>query len=194
MTQWSCLGLVDTIVRPYCGVAMNNNRLNRWLSLGANFGVLVGLILLVYEVRQNSDLMRAQISMERATTNIQLLASFANGGDLIPIDVKLYEEIEGFPGALGWSEILTAEEKRRYEFWMYARLTELNNDWFQCAEGLVPLETCRKEIRDNMQRSLHRFYELGISFARSESSFIVAMQELARREGLPEINDDGTWQ
>ena len=173
---------------------MNNDRLNRWLSLGANFGVLVGLILLVYEVRQNSDLMRAQISMERATTNIQLLASFANGGDLIPIDVKLYEEIEGFPGALGWSEILTAEEKRRYQFWMYARLTELNNDWFQCAEGLVPPETCRKEIRANMQRSLHRFYELGISFTRSESSFIVAMQELARREGLPEINDDGTWQ
>ena len=173
---------------------MNNKRLNRWLSLGANFGVLVGLILLVYEVRQNSDLMRAQISMERATTNIQLLASFANGGDLIPIDVKLYEEIEGFPGALGWSEILTAEEKRRYQFWMYARLTELNNDWFQCAEGLVPPEICRKEIRANMQRSLHRFYELGISFTRSESSFIVAMQELARREGLPEVIDDGTWQ
>ena len=91
---------------------MSNDRLNRWLSHGANFGVLVGLILLVYEVRQNSDLMRAQISMERATTNIQLLAGFANGGDLIPIDVKLYEEIDGFPGALGWSEILTAEEKQ----------------------------------------------------------------------------------
>ena len=76
---------------------------------------------------------------------------------------------------------------------MYLRLTELNNDWFQCAEGLVPPEICRNEIRDNMRRSLHRFYELGISFTRSESSFIVAMQELARLEGLPEVNDDGTW-
>jgi len=173
---------------------MNTDRLNRWLALGANVGVLIGLILLVYEVRQNSDLMRAQISMERTTTNMQILADFANGGDLIPIDVKLQERVEGFPGALGWSEILTAEEKRRYEFWMYVRLTELNNDWFQCAEGLVPPETCRKEVRASMRRSLHRFYELGISFARSESSFIVAMQELAREEGLPEINDDGTWQ
>jgi hypothetical protein len=173
---------------------MNNDRLNRWLSVGANFGVLIGLILLVYEVRQNSDLMRAQISMERTNTNMQILADFANGGDLIPIDVKLQEQIEGFPGTLGWSEILTAEEIRRYEFWMFVRLTELNNDWFQCAEGLVPPETCRKEVRANMRRSLHRFYELGISFTRSESSFIVAMQELARLEGLPEVNDDGTWQ
>jgi len=173
---------------------MNTDRLNRWLALGANFGVLIGLILLVYEVRQNSDLMRAQISMERTNTNMQILADFANGGDLIPIDVKLRDQIEGFPVTLGWSEILTAEEKRRYEYWMYVRLTELNNDWFQCAEGLVPPEICQKEVRASMQRSLHRFYELGISFTRSEYGFIVAMQELARIEGLPKINDDGAWQ
>ncbi|MGB5625966.1 MAG: hypothetical protein WBM61_09565 [Woeseiaceae bacterium] len=138
--------------------------------------------------------MRAQISMERTNTNMQILADFANGGDLIPIDVKLQEQIEGFPAALGWSEVLTAEEKRRYQFWMYVRFTELNNDWFQCEEGLVPSEVCRNEVHANMQRSLHRFYELGISFSRSEGSFIAAMQELAREAGLPEINDDGTWQ
>lgn len=172
---------------------MNNDNLNRWLSLGANIGVLIGLILLVYEVRQNSELMRAQISMERTNTNMQILADFSNGGDLIPIDVKLKEQVEGFPGVLGWSKILTPEEKRRYEFWMYVRLTELNNDWFQCEKGLVAPETCRKEVRSNMQRSLHRFYELGISFTRSESSFIAVMQELARLEGLPEVDDNGAW-
>jgi hypothetical protein len=91
---------------------MNTDRLNRWLALGANVGVLIGLILLVYEVRQNSELMQAQISMERA----------------------------------------------------------------------------------NMRRSLHRFYELRISFTRSKSSFIATMQELAREVGLPEIGDDGSWQ
>ena len=138
--------------------------------------------------------MRAQISMERTNTNMQILADFANGGDLIPIDVKLQEQIEGFPTTLGWSEVLTAEEKRRYEFWMYVRLTELNNDWFQCEAGLVPPEICLNEVRSNMQRSLHRFYELEISFTRSENNFIAAMQELARKAGLPEINDDGKWQ
>jgi hypothetical protein len=154
---------------------MNPDRLNRWLALGANLGVLIGLILLVYEVRQNSDLMRAQISMERANTNMQILADFSNGGELIPIDVKLREQAEGFPIALGWSTILTEEEKRRYEFWMFVRLTE-------------------NEIRSNMRRSIHRFYELGIDFSRSDNSFIAVMQEFARLEGLPDVNDDGTWQ
>lgn len=173
---------------------MNTDRLNRWLALGANVGVLIGLILLVYEVRQNSDLMRAQISMERANTNMQILADFSNGGELIPIDVKLREQVQGFPTTLGWSEVLTPDEKRRYEFWMFVRLTELNNDWFQCMQGLVETEICHREIRSNMRRSLHRFYELGIDFSRSDSSFVAAMQELAGLENLPAVNDDGTWQ
>lgn len=172
---------------------MDAERSNRTVAFVTNIGVLIGLVLLVYEVRQNTDLMRAQISMERATTNVQILADIANGGDLIPIDVKLYEESDGFPGTLGWSKVLTAEEKRRYEFWMYLRLTELNNDWYQCSVGLVSPEVCRKEIGGNMRRSLHRFYELGISFERSESSFISTMQGFARKAGLPEINDDGSW-
>jgi hypothetical protein len=164
------------------------------LALGANVGVLIGLILLVYEVRQNSELMRAQISMERANSNMQILADFSNGGELIPIDVKLREQVEGFPTILGWSKVLTAEERRRYEFWMFVRLTELNNDWFQCSSGIVQSEICDKEVRSNMRRSIYRFYELGIDFTRSDSSFIAVMQEFARLEGLPGVNDDGTWQ
>ena len=168
--------------------------LNRWLTLGGNLGILVGLILLVYEMRQNSDLMRAQISMERSNTNMQIMADLANGGEIVRIDARLREQVEGFPQSLGWSGDLTGEEKRRYEYWMYVRLVELNNDWFQCEAGLVPLDICQSDVRDNMRGSLHRFHELGISFNRSQSSFIKEMQEIARLEGLPSISDEGTWQ
>ena len=40
---------------------MDMDRLNRWLTLLANIGILVGLILVGYEIRQNSALVRAQI-------------------------------------------------------------------------------------------------------------------------------------
>lgn len=168
--------------------------MNRLLAFAANLGVLLGLILLAYEMRQNSDLMRAQMSMERAVTNMQIMSDIANGGEIVPIDVKLREETSGFPQALGWSNSLTAEEMRRYQFWMYVRLVELNNDWFQCASGLMSEQTCLKDVRENMRQSLHRFYEIGISFSRSDASFIIVMQDLARQEGLPTINNDGTWQ
>ena len=37
---------------------MNSDRLNNWLTLVANMGVLLGLVVLVYEVRQNTQALR----------------------------------------------------------------------------------------------------------------------------------------
>jgi hypothetical protein len=45
---------------------MDSNELNKWLVLAANIGVLLGLALVIYEIRQNSDLMQVQISQARA--------------------------------------------------------------------------------------------------------------------------------
>jgi hypothetical protein len=75
---------------------LNSDRLNRWLTLGANVGVLVGIILLVIELDQNRDMMRAQTRNELArglpdilgipTSNNELTDSLiaANNGDSLP--------------------------------------------------------------------------------------------------------------
>ena len=39
---------------------MNADNVNKWLTLSANIGVVIGLILLLVELDQNSDLVRAQ--------------------------------------------------------------------------------------------------------------------------------------
>ena len=173
---------------------MDTDKGNRWLTLGANVGVLIGLFLLLFELRQNTDQMRAQIAMERANIRVQYLTSWANGGEVARIEAKLFAQVDGFPFALGWSDILTIEEKRRYEFRVIARSIELNNDWFQCIAGLVGQEICQREIRVRMRRNMHRFYEFGFDFQRSRSGYIETMQELALEDGLPAVNDDGTWQ
>lgn len=38
---------------------MNLDELNQWLLLGANIGVLLGILFLAYEVRQNSAALRS---------------------------------------------------------------------------------------------------------------------------------------
>ncbi len=45
---------------------MNSERLNTWLTLLANFGVIVGLGVLIYEVRQNNELTLAEIEQSRS--------------------------------------------------------------------------------------------------------------------------------
>ena len=45
---------------------MDTNRVDHWLSLAANLGVLVGIAFLVLEIRQNSDIASAQIRLDYA--------------------------------------------------------------------------------------------------------------------------------
>jgi hypothetical protein len=54
---------------------LDSDQLNRWLTLGANLGVLVGIILLVIELDQNRDMMRAQIRNELARGGADILLS-----------------------------------------------------------------------------------------------------------------------
>ena len=77
---------------------MDKDRLNRWLTLGANLGVLVGIILLIFELDQNREMMRAQTRhdlsvqivdlLSQGATDIQLASLLrradASGEDLTP--------------------------------------------------------------------------------------------------------------
>ena len=172
---------------------MDANKLNGWLSLAGNVAVLFGLIILVVEIRQNSDLMRAQISMERSAISRNMAIEVANSGEFLPIDVKLRTIVDGFPEAIGWAETLDPEERRRYQFWTIARADELQNDWYLCSIGLVPTDVCQREVRYRMRRNMHRFYEMNINFNRSQPDYLLEMQSLAKDLGLPAIGEDGFW-
>ena len=39
---------------------MDSENFNRWLTLGANVGILIGIVLVILEIRQNSELLRLQ--------------------------------------------------------------------------------------------------------------------------------------
>ena len=64
---------------------MDSDRLNRWLTLGANVGVLIGIILLVIELDQNRDMMRAQARNEIASELVNLLSMSAGNSELASI-------------------------------------------------------------------------------------------------------------
>jgi hypothetical protein len=45
---------------------LDTNRISYWLTLAANFGVIVGIAFLVLEIRQNSDIATAQVRLDYA--------------------------------------------------------------------------------------------------------------------------------
>lgn len=73
---------------------MNSERIARWLTIGANLGVLLGLLLLIAELAQNREMMRAQIRHELATGIVELLQAPANNDQLADV---LFRGINGEP-------------------------------------------------------------------------------------------------
>ncbi len=61
---------------------MDKDQLNRWLSLAANLGVLAGIILLVFELEQNREIMRAQTRNEVSAQVVGLLSQVATDSEL----------------------------------------------------------------------------------------------------------------
>ena len=64
---------------------MESDRLARWLTIGANLGVLIGLLLLIAELAQNREMMRAQIRHELAMGIVDLLQVPANNDQLADV-------------------------------------------------------------------------------------------------------------
>ncbi len=73
---------------------MKLEKLNHWLMLAANLGVIAGIVFLVIEISQNTDMMRSQtrgavtasiltlLEMERDPHVVSAYKKFAEGGEL----------------------------------------------------------------------------------------------------------------
>jgi hypothetical protein len=62
---------------------MDSDRLNRWLTLVANAAVIAGIVFLALELRQNTEMMRAQSRTDMSQSAIQLMTLNINDKDYI---------------------------------------------------------------------------------------------------------------
>jgi hypothetical protein len=120
------------------GIVMNTDSVNRWLTLGANVGVLIGIFLLVAELNQNSKLMQAQIFSERASQGIELFMSVAESEDLSDIHAVL--ENSDYPADTSVLSELSPEQKNRYLWFMRANRFRIENLLYQQTLGMMELD------------------------------------------------------
>ena len=104
---------------------MNADKLNRWLTLGANLGVIAGLILLVLELDQNRQMMRAQTRHEIAMGIVDMLQVPASNEQLA--DLMYRAEI---------GEALTPVERYRFNMRTNALLRYWEDAHYQYRVGL----------------------------------------------------------
>jgi hypothetical protein len=115
---------------------LNADQLTKWLTFGANFGVLIGIILLVVELGQNREMMRAQTRSDIAAVAIGHYDSIATNRDLA--DIMRRARI---------GEDLDETETMRYLFVSLATFRHFENVHYQYRLGLFDEEEFTGELQ-----------------------------------------------
>ena len=123
---------------------MKVERLNHWLTLLANFGVLAGIVFLALELQQNTEMMRAQ---SRADMSRDV-------GNLLSLHVNDPAYIDAMSRGLRGEE-LTDIEASQFRRTYNAMIWHWNNLEYQHRAGLYPTSEYRLQmniIRSDLSR------------------------------------------
>ena len=104
---------------------MDSDRFNRWLTLGANLAVLVGLVFLVVEIKQNNDMMRAQTRNEISVQLVDLLSQVATSDELSSLLLRAESD-----------ESLSDEDEVQFQTRALAMLRYFENVHYQYRQGM----------------------------------------------------------
>ena len=118
---------------------MDSDRLSRWLGLIANFGVVIGLFLLIAEVNHASKLAEVDAYQTRIRDiqelNLQLAMSDTLAGILFKADD------EGV-------QALTPSEFRRARAWYSAIMRGMQGQYYQYQNGFLDRASVDQTLRD----------------------------------------------
>lgn len=138
---------------------MSADSINRWLTLSANVGVVIGLILLVVELNQNSSLVRAQIHQARSDNYVANMMQVADTEFLLPAYKKLLDAGGLNAAAL---ETLNSTERERVRRYAQGRLGGYDNLFYQHRLGYLDDEFYQSRVVVSIRRMTPLWEEFGL--------------------------------
>jgi len=139
---------------------MNTDKLNKWLSLLANIGVVIGLALLIFEIRQNSELVRAQIHQARSDAYVSARQELADSEHIIVVWQKL--EAAGGPRNVSALSTLDPLETHRLYRYLQARAGDYDNLFYQHRQGYLDEEFYESRVKVSVKYFAPLWLELGV--------------------------------
>ncbi len=123
-----------------------------WISLFANVGVVIGLGILIYEVRLSTKLAEVEAALGRFNQMQQAQVEIANSDYLPLITVKL--ESDGL-------ESLSPVELERLFWWENSVKLRMTSQYFQYQQGLLDQESADNVVAAAVAR-LELWRDLGL--------------------------------
>jgi len=103
---------------------MDSDRLNRWMTLGANFAVLAGILLLLIELRQNTESIELQAAQSYLALSHELDFRIVDDPSLIELILKPKDE-------------RTRADFVRLDRWYFGVLRSWENGFFLHSKGVL---------------------------------------------------------
>ena len=129
---------------------MKIDRITTWLTLGANIGVVVGLAILVLELRQNADLSRASLETEKNSLLTQIELSLAT-----PENAAVWVKSIRHP------EEMTDAEIRMMEAYLVSIMLQWDQVFVMETSGLAGRERLERHVSNTAP------YYFGSAFAKN---------------------------
>jgi hypothetical protein len=116
---------------------MNSEKLNSWLGVFANIGVVVGIVFLALEVNQNSSELEQNRAVSTAQATAQRNGAMDDDYRALAQDPELAQLVKS-----GYDNPDSLTELQRVQFGWWLRKTFNNHEatWFYYSRGLIPEE------------------------------------------------------
>lgn len=117
---------------------MDSEKLNRWLALVANFGVVVGLGLLVFELREAQNFAETEASVRRLNQMQEAQTAIALSESLAELQVR---------ARMDGASSLSPTELSRLQYWESSVRLRMRSQYIQYVRGYLDAETAEGIIR-----------------------------------------------
>jgi len=152
---------------------MKSDAINKWLTLAANVGVIVGLILVAYEVDQSGTSLELTASSDTADGFVQAMEVLAENEELARLIFKAeqsYDELDDF-------------DKWRVSKYLDGFTTMASQDYLVTLRMNRDVSSMKEDWRENMRLEMYQDY-----WEKSEGRFRPEFRNFIN-DILAEIND-----
>jgi len=159
---------------------VDSDRVNKWLMLVANFGVLIGLLLLVFEIRQNTDMMNAQMAQARADNRLENYRDQMHSDHWPAIRVKRVAA----SSIKEWLDSLSPEEFQRVRSQTLYEINDLRTQFYLYQKGYLDQRLLDTSVEAQAMRLMRRLHYMG-DLQLVDAEFIEYLNSVARKYDFP---------
>jgi hypothetical protein len=122
---------------------VDHDKVNRWLALASSLAIIAGILFLAFELKQNNDLLRAQVRLERANVRIDAYSQQLTNPALLQATLK---SRNGETLNAAEQELLVYLSMQIFTRWEYV-IGEYNEGLL--TQDSVPIEDWRRVVNEN---------------------------------------------